>query len=135
MKKIDIACLIDDDKMFTYLISKQMKTINFCDGILIFNDGLDALKYLEPVIESPDSLPSVILLDLNMPVLDGWQFLDEFIKFKPAKKITIYIVSSSIDQNDHRKAANYSGVSKFYVKPITKQHLNTMLEDLAEEEA
>lgn len=81
------------------------------------------------------SLPSVILLDLNMPILDGWQFLDEFTKFKPAKKITIYIVSSSIDQNDHQKAANYSGVSKFYVKPITKQHLTTMLEDLAGEEA
>ena len=132
MKKIDIACLIDDDRMFTYLMSKQMKIIDFCEGILIFNDGLDALKYLKPIIESPEALPSVILLDLNMPVLDGWQFLDEFTKFTPAKKITIYIVSSSIDQNDHLKAARYGAVSKFYVKPITKQHLTSMLEDLAE---
>jgi CheY-like chemotaxis protein len=135
MNKIDIACLIDDDQMFTYLMSKQMKLIDFCDGILVFNDGLDALKYLKPIIEAPEALPTVILLDLNMPVLDGWQFLDEFVKFKPAKKITIYIVSSSIDQNDHRRAAKYNAVSKFYVKPITKDHLTMMLKELAVEEA
>ncbi|WP_285009860.1 response regulator [Pedobacter faecalis] len=130
MSKIDIACLIDDDRMFTYLLSKQMKLMDFCEGVLVFNDGLDALKYLKPIIESPESLPSVILLDLNMPVLDGWQFLDEFTKFKPNKKITIYIVSSSIDQQDHLRAAQYREVSRFYVKPISKEHLVEMLETL-----
>lgn len=39
MEKIDIACLIDDDQMYTYLLSKQMRLINFCDGIIVFNDG------------------------------------------------------------------------------------------------
>jgi CheY-like chemotaxis protein len=130
MKKLDIACLIDDDQMFTYLLSKQMRLVDFCDTVLIFNDGQEALKYLRPIIETPETLPSVILLDINMPVLDGWQFLDEFSKFNIRKKITVYIVSSSIDQADQIKAGSYKEVSNFYVKPITKAHLINMLDEI-----
>ncbi|MEO3405500.1 response regulator [Mucilaginibacter sp. CAU 1740] len=130
MKKLDIACLIDDDTMYTYLLSKQMRLIDFCDSILVFNDGDEALRYLRPIIETPETLPSVILLDINMPVLDGWQFLDEFTKFKIGKEITVYIVSSSIDQADHVKAASYKEVSNFYVKPITNDHLLEMLKEI-----
>jgi CheY-like chemotaxis protein len=130
MKKLDIACIIDDDAMFTYLLSKQMRLVDFCDTILIFNDGHEALKYLRPIIETPETLPSVILLDINMPVLDGWQFLDEFSKFNIQKKITVYIVSSSVDQADQIKAGSYKEVSNFYVKPITKAHLINMLHEI-----
>ncbi|MFC0518205.1 response regulator [Mucilaginibacter angelicae] len=130
MMKLDIACMIDDDQMFTYLLSRQMKLIDFCETVLIFNNGEEALKYLRPIIESPETLPSVILLDINMPVLDGWQFLDEFTKFNIRKKITVYIVSSSIDQADHIKAGAYKQVSNFYVKPITKEHLISMLDEI-----
>lgn len=130
MKKLDIACMIDDDQMFTYLLARQMKLIDFCDTVLIFNNGEEALKYLRPIIETPETLPSVILLDINMPVLDGWQFLDEFTKFNIRKKITVYIVSSSIDQADHIKAGDYKEVSNFYVKPITKEHLIGMLNEI-----
>ena len=130
MEKIDIACLIDDDQMYTYLLSKQMRLINFCDSIIVFNDGDEALRYLRPIIETPATLPSVILLDINMPVLDGWQFLDEFTKFNIAKKITIYIVSSSIDKNDHIKASSYKEITNFYVKPITNDDLYKMLKEI-----
>ncbi|GAB3921157.1 response regulator [Mucilaginibacter myungsuensis] len=130
MKKFDIACLIDDDKMFTFLMSKQMRLIDFCDSILVFNDGDEALRYLKPIMHSPETLPSVILLDINMPVLDGWQFLDEFVKFDIPKKITVYIVSSSIDHADRIKAASYREVSNFYVKPITNANLVEMLNEI-----
>lgn len=133
MKQIDIACIIDDDKIFTYVLSRQMKLINFSASIMIFHNGLDALKYLKPVLESPEALPSVILLDLNMPILDGWQFLDEFTKLKPQKKITVYIVSSSIDAADHQKALQYEAVSNFFIKPITEADLLKILHELVEE--
>jgi len=130
MKKLDIACIIDDDQMFTYVLSKQMKLVDFSETILIFKNGMEALKYLRPILESPEILPSVILLDLNMPVLDGWQFLDEFTQCKINKKITVYIVSSSIDKTDHDKALTYKEVSSFYIKPITKENLIEMLNEL-----
>ncbi|QEC79501.1 response regulator [Mucilaginibacter ginsenosidivorax] len=127
MKKIDIACLIDDDEIFTFLISKQMRLVNFREHLLVFNAGDQALDYLKSAIKTGEKLPSVILLDINMPVLDGWQFLDEFIKFDLPEKITIHIISSSIDQADRLKAASYQEVSNFYIKPITNDNLVEML--------
>jgi CheY-like chemotaxis protein len=130
MKQLDIACIVDDDKIFSYLLSRQMKMVNFCQTTLTFSNGMEALSYLRPVLGSPEMLPSVILLDLNMPVLDGWQFLDEFEGLHPSKKITIYIVSSSIDSADHERALKYNTVSNFYIKPLFKRDLYQMLEDL-----
>ena len=85
MPKLDIAFIIDDDQMFTFILSRQMKLLEFSETTLVFPNGLEALKYLQLVIDSPEMLPSAILLDLNMPVLDGWQFLDEFTKIKTDK--------------------------------------------------
>lgn len=131
MKKLDIACIIDDDKIFTYVLTKQMKVVDFCENLLVFHNGLDAVKYLKPILESPEVLPDVILLDLNMPIMDGWQFLDEFVKFKVTKKITVYIVSSSIDVADHAKAATYKAISNFYIKPISRENLEEMLAEIS----
>lgn len=107
-----------------------MKEIDFCKDLLVFHNGLEAINYIKPVLESAESLPDVILLDLNMPVMDGWQFLDEFVKLKLSKKITLYIVSSSIDEADHEKALSYEAVSHFYIKPISKENLIGMLEEI-----
>lgn len=59
-----------------------MKLIGFCKNLLVFYNGLEALRYLRPILKLPESLPDVILLDLNTPVMDGWQFLDEFVTFR-----------------------------------------------------
>lgn len=92
MEKLDIACLIDNDPMYKYLVSRQMRLIDFCDSILVFNDDDEALKYLRPIIESPETLPSVILLDVNMPVLDGWHFSMN-LQNSPFPKKTMFISS------------------------------------------
>jgi CheY-like chemotaxis protein len=115
--------VIDDDKMYTLLLSKQLKATSCCEPLLVFHHGLAAWEYFKPLMAIPEQLPDVILLDLNMPVMDGWQFLDEFSQLKPAKSITIYIVSSSIDPADHQKAATYQAVSRFYIKPISRTDL------------
>lgn len=130
MRKLDVACIIDDDELFTYVLSKQMQVIDFCRTVLVFHNGLEALNYLRPIVESPEALPSVILLDLNMPVLDGWQFLDEFIQLRPVRKITVYIVSSSIDAADHEKALAYKEVANFYIKPVTGEDLLEILSEV-----
>ncbi|MFY7653149.1 MAG: response regulator [Chitinophagaceae bacterium] len=129
MKKIGTACIIDDDKIFTFGVKKLLSISDFCSNILVFQNGEEAIKHLRLILSSPDVLPDVILLDLNMPVMDGWQFLDEFIKIKPAKKIKIYIVSSSIDQQDFDKAAQYEAVSKFITKPLSKKQIEEIIAD------
>jgi len=129
MKKIDIACIIDDDPIFVFGAKRMMELADFCNGFMVFQDGRKALDGLSAIVASGNNLPELILLDLNMPVMDGWQFLDEFTKIKTDKRITLYIVSSSIDNEDFKKAETYEVVSNYIVKPITMDALKGILED------
>ncbi|WP_299431762.1 response regulator [uncultured Aquimarina sp.] len=129
MKRIDIACIIDDDPIFVFGIKKVMELINFCEGIMVFKNGQDGLNNLRAIISAKEKLPDIILLDLNMPILDGWQFLEEFIKIPCDKKILIYVVSSSVDPEDVLRAKSYEGVSDYIVKPISVQKLKEVLQD------
>ena len=127
MKKIDIACIIDDDPIFVYGAEALMQLTNFCNSLMVFHNGDEALRNLKILISANDKLPDVILLDLNMPVMDGWEFLDEFTTIPVNKEIIIYIVSSSIDPTDLDKAKSYSEVSNYIVKPVTTDTLEDIL--------
>ncbi len=130
MKKIDITCIIDDDPIFIFGIKKIMELIGFSKSIMVFQNGEEALNNLKAVISANEKLPDVILLDLNMPILDGWQFLDEFVKIPCEKKIIIYIVSSSVDPEDMLRAKSYELVSDYIVKPVTVEKLKVVLQDI-----
>ena len=130
MNKIDMACIIDDDEIFIYGLKRMMQVANFCESIMIYRDGQEALDSLKAVIENKEKLPDVILLDLNMPILDGWQFLDEFVQIELDKKITIYIVSSSVDPADVLKAQEYCAVSNYIVKPVSMEILQEIFQEI-----
>lgn len=123
MKKIENICLIDDDKIFQFLTQKVIRETNLVKEIDLFSNGLDAIKFLKSVQNEKELLPDIILLDLFMPLMDGWGFLDEFRKLqsKLAKDIPIFIVSSSIDPSDLQRSKLISSVSDFIVKPMTKE--------------
>jgi CheY-like chemotaxis protein len=133
MKKIDIACIIDDDPIFVFATKRMMELTNFCNGFLIYNNGQEAINQLRPIIESGKA-PDIILLDLNMPIMDGWEFLDEFSTIQSSKPITIYIVSSSIDPADMLRAHEYDTIGNYYVKPISQDDLLEILNNSAEME-
>ncbi|HSM62403.1 MAG TPA: response regulator [Gillisia sp.] len=120
MKK-DI-CIIDDDQIYQLIIKKVVDRTGEFDSISFYNDGIEAVEYFS----LPDKiLPKLILLDINMPQMDGWQFLDCLIKHRPGfeKETTIYIVSSSIAQSDRTKAHSYKQVSGFLSKPLSVEKL------------
>jgi CheY-like chemotaxis protein len=128
MRKINNAWIIDDDKILSYVLQRMMGSADFCQNIEIFQNGKEAINQLFSIKKTPEALPDIILLDLNMPVMDGWQFLDEFEKIPLDKKITLYIVSSSIDIQDHTKAKKYKTVSDFLIKPIGKKQIEQMIQ-------
>ncbi len=130
MKKIDIACIIDDDPIFVFGIKKIMDLVGFCNGFMVFGNGQEALNNLKAIISANEKLPDVILLDLNMPILDGIQFLEEFIKIPCKKKIIIYVVSSSVDPEDIQLAKSFKNVSDYIVKPISVKKLKEILKDI-----
>lgn len=128
MKKVDIACIIDDDPIFVFGTKKIMELANFCENFMVFHNGEEALNHLQPIIEvGRESIPDVILLDLNMPIMDGWEFLDEFTRIPCKKQIVIYIVTSSVDPADVERAKTYDKVSNYLVKPISSRKLQQIL--------
>lgn len=115
-------CVIDDDKIYQLIIRKMVERTEEFDAIYFFEDGIEAFESFKS-IETP--LPKFILLDINMPLMDGWQFLDTLIFHRPnlLQETIIYIVTSSIAHSDREKAATYKEVSGFLSKPLSLEKL------------
>lgn len=124
--------LVDDSEIDNYINELIMKGTGFAENILKYSgavSSLDFFKNLEILSSvSPELVPSYLFLDINMPVLDGFQFLDEFSNFsaKLKKEIKIVILSTSSNSIDIKKSRNYSQVVKFLQKPLRKEDLNKL---------
>lgn len=118
--------IIDDDKLSVKLMSMLIQKNQFCDEINSFYNAQTALEELERNSNDNDKIPDGILLDLNMPVMDGWQFLDEFILLPIKKEISIFIVTSSIDPVDIEMAKKHAFLKGYIMKPITAEKLKKM---------
>jgi CheY-like chemotaxis protein len=131
--KINKLCLVDDDSLFKFLTQRVIQDTQLVDRVEVFSNGLEAINFLNNAKKNPAELPDVILLDINMPVMDGWGFLEEYEKLLPQmdkKKITTYIVSSSNDPADIKRSKNFAEVKDFIIKPITKQKFIEMIKAL-----
>jgi two-component system, chemotaxis family, chemotaxis protein CheY len=128
-----IIALVDDDKIFQFTASKTLKAILISDSILQFENGEDALRFLKDNLLNARLLPDFIFLDINMPLVDGWMFLDDYEALKPrlAKQVVIYMVSSSIDPRDIARARENSNVKDYVVKPVTREKFIELLERAA----
>lgn len=124
--KNKLTYIIDDDKMSVKLMTILMNKNNFCEEVLPFNNAQLAIAALKENCIDNENLPDAILLDLNMPVMDGWQFLDEYLKLPIKKEISIFIISSSIDPFDIEMAKKYSPVKDYIIKPITAKKLDAL---------
>ncbi|WP_338815677.1 response regulator (plasmid) [Bernardetia sp. Wsw4-3y2] len=129
MPQFNHVCIIDDDPIYIFTTRKIMEMGNFSSYIEVFKNGKEALEALKPRVEANENIPEVIFLDLNMPIMDGWQFLEEFMT-PNTQKIIIYIVSSSIDPADLNKAKQYSLVTNYIVKPITPDKLKGLFDKI-----
>ena len=126
MSKIDLTYIIDDDKIFTFVLKKILEKNKNFNQILDFKNGEEVLLMLT----SHDFKPDVILLDINMPVIDGWQFLEALEKLPNKEQYKIFIMSSSIDKTDIEKSKTFSTVVDFISKPINNEKLNKLINSL-----
>tara|TARA_R110002050_G_scaffold173352_1_gene305516 strand:- start:33521 stop:33931 length:411 start_codon:yes stop_codon:yes gene_type:complete len=133
---IETVCIIDDDPIFVYG-TKVLLNYNssFCSSVIVHEDGMEALENLTAMVKGGEQLPDLIFLDLNMPIMDGWEFLDEFVKLPIKRKPRVYIVSSSIDKQDIEKANTYDIVKDFIVKPLSESILLDLFKTIETEGA
>ena len=127
--KEKLVYVIDDDDIYHFTIRRMIKILELPYEVKGFTDGEKALNYITERKSDLDSLPEVILLDINMPVKNGWQFLDEFklIHKDLHKDITIFIVSSSANIKDEQRARDFLEVNGYVVKPFDFEQLKACL--------
>jgi len=132
MNKPFIICIVDDDEIYKFTMRKTIEMNKLARKVLIFSDGEEALEFITDNLGNNQDLPDVIFLDINMPIMDGFQFMQEYIKIKPTvgKKITIYMVSSSVDADDIEKANEISDIAGYLIKPIKASELNDIIAEI-----
>ena len=124
MDKVGLIWIVDDDKLYQFTMQRTVDKTNLIGNTVSFFDGKAALDSLVHARHDITQIPDIIFLDINMPIMDGWEFLDHYLKMKPtlAKESLIFIVSSSIDTADKAKAHNIEGISDILVKPIGREY-------------
>ena len=124
--KNKLTYIIDDDKLTVKLISILVSKNKFCEEIQSFDNAQRAIDKLKQNASNNGVLPDAILLDLNMPAMDGWQFLDEFVLLPIKKEISVFIMTSSIDPVDIEMAKKNTVVKDYVEKPITTKKLDLL---------
>lgn len=119
--------VIDDDPITVFGFKKMLRDLHPDRPILAYGNGKLALEAVEELLRTGQPIPEVIFLDLNMPIMDGWQFLEAFLALPVERAVRINIVTSSIDPNDLRRWEEYKIRSHhridFHNKPIRRSDL------------
>ncbi|QLG45570.1 response regulator [Costertonia aggregata] len=125
MGKFKTVCIIDDDEISVFGLKRYMSQVDFCENLLVFKDGEEALQELKKHILDNRALPDAIFVDLHMPMLDGWEFIEEFSRLQQNTILlkNIYILSSSVDKKNIEKAKKFGLEGNYLIKPITPEIL------------
>lgn len=124
MYKFKNVLLVDDDYISNFIADHLLNKLNLCENVTFCRNGDEALKYLN---ECNDNFPELILLDINMPVMDGFEFIETFQGLNMDKnKTRIIIYTASFNAKDIEVLRNI-GFNDFIIKPLTEEKLTDIL--------
>lgn len=126
MTKFKNVLLVEDDPITILVCERIIKINHFAENVVSKSNGLEGLNFILNLIETNQPLPDIIFLDINMPIMNGWDFLNELAgKKNLVNKIpVVYILSSTVDPEDFKKAESYECVKKTISKPLTTSILD-----------
>ncbi len=131
--KYNKILLVDDDALFRNIHNRILLKADFAHEIELFNNASSALNYLKAGLNTDNfTCPYIIFLDINLPDMDGWQFMDELgLLCKPAALCPkIIMLSASAYSSDQQKAASYNLVADYLLKPLSVPKLELLHQKL-----
>ncbi len=133
MKEKITILLIDDDQVNNFIVASTINRLNIPHELIVKLNGLEGINYLLDCTKNKDLVsPDIILLDINMPTMDGWEFLEEYnAKLSQLhSEIFVFMVSSSVYNEDIEKANSYSFISDFISKPLSFEKLGSIIQNI-----
>lgn len=118
--------IVEDDKILHIVMKKILHSIEWNSPLLPFENGLVALNYLKDNYQKENTF--VIFLDINMPVMNGWQFLDSIVDIVSNDNVFVYVLSSSINNDDRERAMKNLFVKDYIPKPVSIDKLKSIKE-------
>lgn len=132
MKKVNCILLVDDNPADNHFHKINISESGICDHVEVANDGNAALEYLKKSFSMSNKFPKpdIIFLDINMPGMDGFEFLEEYKKLadKYKSKVLIIMLSTSLNPDDQKKALSYEEIVEFQNKPLEVETLQKIVE-------
>lgn len=134
MKKLKSILLVDDDDPTNYLHQMLISENNLSDQINIVRTGIEAIEFLSTTKNNQYPCPDVIFLDINMPVMNGWQFLKSYRNLPEEQKANIIIImlTTSLNPDDHVRAKEIQDVREFVTKPLTLEKFQRLIKEFFE---
>lgn len=126
-KKLNAVVLIDDEPANNFISESYIRRMNLTDHVVKFESPVKALSYFESIISNCDTKPDLVLLDINMPLMNGWEFLNRLRSIKLNNKIALVMLSSSMNKSDLQRAEEAPEVSLFLQKPLEEQGIEKIL--------
>ena len=119
--------VIDDDDINIFIISKIVEKTGYDVEIVAKHNGQLAIDYIKELTANNLALPHLVLIDINMPILNGWEFIEAYEALDLNVDNDMYMLSSSVYENDIEKAKSYKSVKGFISKPLSIDRLKELL--------
>ena len=127
MSQFKLTYVIEDNSITAAITKILLDKTGRAGKVELYGNGQRALTQLTAAVEEGGEVPDLILLDLNMPLMDGWEFLDELARLPLTRPLCVLVLTSSINPADRAKAASYPTVGGYFAKPLDVSGVMQML--------